>query len=68
MHAYLARDIYNAAEADEDERIEVVLLAIPEWEEEIRRRRDPGQQEHRRLAPGPAASTRPAVTMIDLRS
>jgi ADP-ribose pyrophosphatase len=33
MHVYLARDLYDsAAEADEDERIEVVRLPIPEWE------------------------------------
>lgn len=33
MHAYLARDLYESRlEPDEDERIEVVHLPIPEWE------------------------------------
>jgi ADP-ribose pyrophosphatase len=37
MHVYLARDLYEAqAEPDEDERIEVVRLSIPEWEAHIR--------------------------------
>lgn len=37
MHVYLARDLYEAeAEPDEDERIEVVRLSIPEWEAKIR--------------------------------
>jgi ADP-ribose pyrophosphatase len=38
MHAYLARDLYeSAAEPDEDERIEVVRVPIPEWEAMIAR-------------------------------
>lgn len=37
MHVYLAEDLYElAAQGDEDERIEVVLLPIAEWEERIR--------------------------------
>ncbi len=33
MHAYLATDLFESAlEPDEDERIEVVWLSIPEWE------------------------------------
>lgn len=36
MHVYLARDLYEAeAEADEDERIEVVRLPVAEWEAKI---------------------------------
>jgi nudix-type nucleoside diphosphatase (YffH/AdpP family) len=36
MHVYLARNLYeSAADADEDERIEVVRLPIPEWEAKI---------------------------------
>jgi ADP-ribose pyrophosphatase len=36
MHVYLARDLYeSASEPDEDERIEVVRLSVPEWEERI---------------------------------
>jgi 8-oxo-dGTP pyrophosphatase MutT (NUDIX family) len=36
MHAYLARDLYDStAEADEDERIEVVRLSFVEWEQKI---------------------------------
>lgn len=37
MHVYLAQDLYaSAAEPDEDERIEIVALPIPDWEERIR--------------------------------
>ncbi len=37
MHVYLAQDLYEAsAEGDEDERIEVVLLPVAEWEARIR--------------------------------
>lgn len=37
MHVYLARDLHEAsAPADDDERIEVVRLSIPEWEARIR--------------------------------
>ena len=37
MHVYLARGLYeSAAEPDEDERIEVVRLSIPDWEAKIR--------------------------------
>lgn len=37
MHVYLARDLYEStAEADEDERIEVVHLTRAEWEDHIR--------------------------------
>jgi ADP-ribose pyrophosphatase len=36
MHVFLAQDLYEShAEADEDERIEVVLLPIAEWEAKI---------------------------------
>jgi ADP-ribose pyrophosphatase len=36
MHVFLARDLYEAeAEADEDERIEVVRLPVAEWEAKI---------------------------------
>lgn len=36
MHVYLARDLYeSSAEADEDERIEVVWLPLTEWERKI---------------------------------
>ncbi|MFN3649085.1 MAG: NUDIX hydrolase [Armatimonadota bacterium] len=36
MHVFLARDLYESPEeGDEDERIEVVHLSIPEWEEMI---------------------------------
>jgi len=36
MHVYLARDLYEeTAEADEDERIEVVRLSRSEWEAKI---------------------------------
>src|SRR5687768_15759743 len=36
MHAYLARDLYEATvEADEDERIDVVRLPVAEWERRI---------------------------------
>jgi ADP-ribose pyrophosphatase len=36
MHVYLARDLYEShAEADEDERIEVVCLPVAEWEAKI---------------------------------
>lgn len=37
MHVYLAEDLYElTAPGDEDERIEVVLLPIAEWESAIR--------------------------------
>jgi len=36
MHVYLARDLYeSASEPDEDERIDVVRLTMPEWEAKI---------------------------------
>jgi ADP-ribose pyrophosphatase len=36
MHVYLARDLYeSSAPGDEDERIEVERLTIPEWEAKI---------------------------------
>jgi len=36
MHVFLAEDLYDSfAEADEDERIEVVRLPIAEWEAKI---------------------------------